>query len=178
MRRLLLVFVAALALSLMTLPAARAEVSCDPLSTGAIAPPTSLSTIEVVAPVGWLIDEVCLVTEGSLVPSHLVVDPLVPSLVLDGEGAGITQYSASFVIAPQSSGEEADVFVPPQSATVPLAEQSIPSAANAGEGPAAQQKLAFASNALLGIGLMAFAAAAAELLVAHRRRVHREHAAR
>ena len=158
MRRSVLVSVAVLALSLVALPIARADVSCDPLSTGAIEPPSSVSMVEIVAPAGHLIDEVCLVTEGSLVPTHLVVDPLVPSLVLDGEGGAITQYSASFVVAPRAATDEPDVFIAPQPATVA-----------AGGGGAASAGGLAAPLSLLALGVMAFAAATIELAVAHRR---------
>ena len=161
MRRSVLVSVAVLALSLVALPIASADVSCDPLSTGAIEPPSSVSMVEIVAPAGQLIDEVCLVTEGSLVPTHLVVDPLVPSLVLDGEGGPITQYSASFVVAPQASTDEPDVFIAPQPATV-----------SAGGGGAASDGGLAAPFSLLALGVMAFAAATTQFVIGHRRSSH------
>lgn len=160
MRRSVLVSVAGVALSLVALPIARADVSCDPLSTGAIEPPSSVSMVEIVAPAGQLIDEVCLVTDSSLVPTHLVVDPLVPSLVLDGEGGAITQYSASFVIAPQAATDEPDVVIAPQPATV-----------SAGGGAASDGGVA-APVSLLALGFMAFAAAATQFVIGHRRGSH------
>lgn len=169
MRRSVPAGIAATVLLLTVTSAARAQASCDPLSTGAIAPPTSVSTVEVVAPVGQLIDEVCMITEGSTVPERVMVDPLVPSLVLDGEGSAIVEYSASFVIAVDSDAEEADVAIPPQPATVPLDDHEMPSAADAGGG-GTEVRPGAGPTALLGLAFMSFAAAAAQFATAHRRR--------
>lgn len=166
MRRQLHALALAAALAMLVPPSALAATSCDPLSTGALVPPTAMTTIEVVAPIGLLIDEVCLVTEGSIVPSHLMVDPLAPSLVLDGEGAVITEYSASFVTAPQGTGE--DVVVPPASATVPFDDQELPVAIHAGEQPDVDTD-ALGGSALLGLALMAFGAAAVQFAISRKR---------
>lgn len=168
MRRYLASAFVALALAIAVAPSAMAETSCDPLSTGRVTPPTSLSTIEVVAPPGLLIDEVCLVTAGSAVPTHRMVDPLVSRLALDGEGAAIIEYAASFVIAPESSTEDSsDVFVPPQPATVPLADSEVPKAVNAGGG-STESAPSFDPNALLALAFLAFSAAAVQFAIAHR----------
>lgn len=169
MRRSVLASIAAVALLLMGVPAVHAQPSCDPLSTGTVVPPTSVSTVEVVAPVGQLIDEVCVVTESSMVPEHVMVDPLAPSLVLDGEGSAITEYSASFVIAAGTSAEDSDLFIPPQAATVVPDEDEIPSAANAGGGATVTQ-VGVGPAVLLGLAFMAFAAATVQFAIARRNR--------
>lgn len=174
MRRRTFVAVLAMALIMLAAPAARADASCDPLSTGPIVPPTTMSTIEVVAPVGLLIDEVCIVTDGNPVPNHLLVDPLVPSLVLDGEGGAIVQYSASFVIAPESSTDDSKVVVPPQPATIPLADQQLPLSVNAGAGSQSEEADRFGPNAWFALVLLVLGAIGVEIALSHRRKAGAE----